>query len=1005
MVNNGAWHRCSPLQSANVVPYRARMGEATEEIDLQERFPDLKPIKRPPSLGRLNGFGFGMYGHRDDDPETGTYVSTLAFSALWIPLLALSAYRVAAAEGGGWYFIGRVPLSSTAKLCNVLVLLGVLSLGGRIGWSSYNDRPDVRAAKQIAVAESLLEEDRIGDAAEIYRDVGAGSTKHAALARSALMALIRNRLEGVPEADAIRVVRAAIAMQRRFPSGQLEGVRGEVVVVAQRRAPADPGGAMRLLETVQNVGEPMEAESALRRRLLEQLVESDPENVSWRSALAVLCEASDDLDRCRALLEPHREQLGDSEGARILGQLEVRDGNLEAALALLAPYVEPRIEKLRATEKKYDTLWEWSADNEVKKLNAGEGPEQFYRKYERADKLEQQRLVDEYVAKKLERDWGLAGALADWQAATAVVPAAIDLGLVRLRLAQRMPDGEPRKAELEKAEKLFLATRSVSGESDEYRLFLGQVYYWMGRADEGKQLFDELLDANQRSSGVLVQLCSILRELGAFHEAEGLAREAHEKLDDGPERQNVAFLLAMTVSDNDDEIGWLEKSDQGNARVRAALSSALGRRALGDSKRAEAARHLRSAIDAYASLPREAGALHNGAITCLQLMSIEFDPALLDRAIAMLEQANKSNPDGAITMSLLASAHWERALQQTLQEKMDLKALQLRGDTYLVTFLYRAPAQRVELLARLSEHRDTRRARQLLDKAYVIAPRNLGLLSLVLGIEGRLRAVERLRRIRGGLRNVRPDMGQARASTMKRFTDEAIEEEREQSPLEVARLRAVLAGLPSDASAETRAVALVQLMRELVDKQRVGGTVDPTEVLRLAREAQEAAPSSATDSAQTDAHLFAAHVALLATQPEYRRTCEHLRGGIGVNSQVAMALARPGPLHDVAAALPDVQRAVSRILAHVAVWPTGASFEEWAVVHGVRPADAGSIAESLGRTERNKLLITIGRSLWSFAPADALQYYWWYRMVGDEQTATAVLEECRKGGAPTPFWD
>ena len=122
-----------------------------------------------------------------------------------------------------------------------------------------------------------------------------------------------------------------------------------------------------------------------------------------------------------------------------------------------------------------------------------------------------------------------------------------------------------------------------------------------------------------------------------------------------------------------------------------------------------------------------------------------------------------------------------------------------------------------------------------------------------------------------------------------------------------------------------------------------------------------------------------------------------------MNSQVAMALARPGPLHDVAAALPEVQRAVSRILAHVAVWPTGASFEEWAVVHGVRPADATSIAKSLGRTERNKLLMTIGHSLWAFVPADALQYYWWYRMVGDEQTATAVLDECRKGGAPTPF--
>lgn len=31
----------------------------TEEIDLQERFPDLQPIRRAPGLFRLNGFGTG----------------------------------------------------------------------------------------------------------------------------------------------------------------------------------------------------------------------------------------------------------------------------------------------------------------------------------------------------------------------------------------------------------------------------------------------------------------------------------------------------------------------------------------------------------------------------------------------------------------------------------------------------------------------------------------------------------------------------------------------------------------------------------------------------------------------------------------------------------------------------------------------------------------------------------------------------------------------------------
>ena len=78
------------------------------EIDLNTKFPQLRPISSPPGLFRFNGFGVGIYGSRDPDAETGTYVATYCISALWVPILALRAYRVARA-GEGWYFLGREP--------------------------------------------------------------------------------------------------------------------------------------------------------------------------------------------------------------------------------------------------------------------------------------------------------------------------------------------------------------------------------------------------------------------------------------------------------------------------------------------------------------------------------------------------------------------------------------------------------------------------------------------------------------------------------------------------------------------------------------------------------------------------------------------------------------------------------------------------------------------------------------------------------------------------------
>src|SRR5262245_29593490 len=87
-------------------------GKAAMNDYLNERFPEMEPISGPPTLSTINGIGSMVYGQRDFDAETGTYVKTQCFCLLFIPIMALKAFRVADAPGGGWYFLGRVPLSS-----------------------------------------------------------------------------------------------------------------------------------------------------------------------------------------------------------------------------------------------------------------------------------------------------------------------------------------------------------------------------------------------------------------------------------------------------------------------------------------------------------------------------------------------------------------------------------------------------------------------------------------------------------------------------------------------------------------------------------------------------------------------------------------------------------------------------------------------------------------------------------------------------------------------------
>jgi hypothetical protein len=93
---------------------------ATNWEELHKRFPDMVPIKRPPTMHTVNLCGLMLRGARDRDTDTGTYVKTRAIVVLLLPVCFLEAYRVKDA-GRGWFFLGRVPLSESTRQFNWIV--------------------------------------------------------------------------------------------------------------------------------------------------------------------------------------------------------------------------------------------------------------------------------------------------------------------------------------------------------------------------------------------------------------------------------------------------------------------------------------------------------------------------------------------------------------------------------------------------------------------------------------------------------------------------------------------------------------------------------------------------------------------------------------------------------------------------------------------------------------------------------------------------------------------
>lgn len=83
----------------------------------------VKQIDNAPSMSTFNGIGTRLYGKRNYDSASQSYIATLYFTILYAPIFPLSAYRVRHVGGNQYQFLGKVPLKWTAFIGPALVAL------------------------------------------------------------------------------------------------------------------------------------------------------------------------------------------------------------------------------------------------------------------------------------------------------------------------------------------------------------------------------------------------------------------------------------------------------------------------------------------------------------------------------------------------------------------------------------------------------------------------------------------------------------------------------------------------------------------------------------------------------------------------------------------------------------------------------------------------------------------------------------------------------------------
>ena len=971
------------------------------EIDLSERFPDLMPISSAPSMFTFNGCGVSVYGSRDYDDLTGTYVKTYCLCFLFFPILALRAYRVANADSQGWHFLGRTTLSPVARSWNCAVLTAVVCLIGIGVWRSHWNSPDQVAKRDLRKADAKLQDGELVPAIRLYEQVATGGTVHAVPAQQQIKLLLEGPLRDAAIEDAEQVLR--VAAGANLPAGSLGDIAASGMAVAERHADSDPKRALAILDLVTPLASDPKPIADKRRELLERTIAENPTDVALVSKFAVLLEQEGDIAECEELLTPLKDQLGGTEGARILGQTYASRGQLNDAHALLVPYCETRLAELHQAEKQFEQAYETEYQTIINQLQQGDAPASFYRRYDAAaDEAGQSAIVQEYVNSKLSDSQMLEQSRQSIMKHSPVVPVAIDLGIVLLQRAHTLPDPNARQAELERAEKTFLAIRGMAGESQQYKLFLGQVYFWLGKHDEARTLFDQLLEASSRDVQTLMAVANVYRDVGLPAEGRELMEEAYEQETNSAKKQNIAGLRSVTSTDLDDRIAWLGRADESNPNIKAGLASALGERAVEEGRESAAISHFRKAIATYEAMPESTTTLNNGALPCFALFHLTGDRADFNRGMEKLDKAVALSPSDSILLGNAAHEILQQAMFDIISDAVDLKALRTSAGVSLLGFVYNSEAERQPYVDRLKADEGVAKAISYFDKVTLLAPKNPTPYSTIASLHRFTRDGGSLRQGLDKLKQAEVDLTDSVKRTLDFYT--GANDDKLKADLRQSRKRAVeVVQRSRPVGGATLAIAATVLTTQEVTAWMLDENVDVEAAVALAEEAFAEAPSGGSRYGLLDAIGLRAVTTLAKQDQQFADIVTRTRRSLRPQLMLAVTLSRGGPLVAKLMANDDVKRIATLIQEEHQLFPNGGDPWEWALLKPFDMEAAAEIAETVKTYELSRLSRQLDRLLNPLGTSTALNSYWELMILGQQDEANQVLQSSADRGMPLPF--
>jgi hypothetical protein len=774
------------------------------------------------------------------------------------------------------------------------------------------------------------------------------------------------------------------------------------LALVEKAGPADPDSALKLLDTVALLEPKNESLPQRRIDLLRAVVQAQPTNITRVVELALTYEKAQRMKDCHELLLRHRDHLGSTEGARLLGQHLLQESQYEDAYRLLYPYVQARLTRLHTIEQSYTNAVSGTYRAAVAHLRYGKADQKFYADYDKASKAEKEEMVERFVQQWMQGDANYRRALEQLKDANQIVHVTLDLGIVQLNRAQGFTDPAQRKVELEAAEKSFLAIRGLAGETEEYRLFLGQVYYWLGRAAEGKDLFEQLLASKNRAYPSLMALSQALREVGEDKEARALLEEAYRTGSAGPQKFRAASLRAVVAKDVADKISWLERGDVAEVATQVALNSAKGEQAVEQGRKEAAAGFLRKAIAGYESLTKSAAVLNNTGLAYLTLYEVDGRPEELNRGLSLIEQAVAMAPGNSILMINTTQVLLARALMDLLRDQLRFDLLKEQPNIEAFAFLYDNEAQRREMFQRLRANENMKKAMAYLDRALLLSPKSRSLYREQFYFQAAFEDQTELHKLQQRLRTAQLDAAEYQAESRESWDGAKDGEYLAKLETQIQRYEGLLQVDGVRQHPGTLEYVTVSLNNVRLAALPYGGKSRPRDILRSAEAAYQARHSSATRTSLAAAQYACALETLNRQDPELDALIKRTARVLSPRYLTAFLLDRGGPSSARLRQNEEIQHALALEKEGSRAFPSFQQSDDWALFHTTDAEQAAAAAKNARENPLARLVQELGLELAPTAGHMILDEYWLRKLMGNEQGAGEFYREAMATGVPLP---